>query len=82
MPEWGPGFEVSLDFYVISLVPGNDQGFSWVFTIRDEGNEFRYFYLTFLSKETWITAMGEMAFRHFTSVTQVTSVSLFLWITD
>ena len=50
MPEWGPGFQVSLDFYVISLVPGNDQGYSWVFTIRDEGNEFQYFYLTFSFK--------------------------------
>ena len=50
MPEWGPGFQVSLDFYVNSLVPGNDQGYSWVFTIRNEENWFQYFYLTFSFK--------------------------------
>ena len=36
MPVWGPGFEVSLDFYINSFVPGNSFGFSWIFTIRKE----------------------------------------------
>ena len=34
MPVWGPGFEVSLDFYIHSLVQGNSNGFSWVFAMR------------------------------------------------
>ena len=34
MPVWGPGFEVSLDFYIHSLVEGNSNGFSWMFAIR------------------------------------------------
>ena len=35
MPVWGPGFEVSLDFYINSLVSGNKYGYSWIFTIRE-----------------------------------------------
>ena len=34
MPVWGPGFEVSLDFYIHSLLQGNSNGFSWVFAMR------------------------------------------------
>ena len=43
MPVWGPGFEVSLDFYVNSLVSGNNNGYSWIFTIREECNSSQYF---------------------------------------
>ena len=34
MPVWGPGFEVSLDFYIHSLVQGNSNGFAWMFAMR------------------------------------------------
>ena len=34
MPVWGPGFELSLDFYIHSLVQGNSNGFAWMFAMR------------------------------------------------